>query len=75
MKQLITVFLGMLTISGFFLYESLFWGLIIWFSWSVSDLGNFTTLGNITWLQGVAIIFILDASNRIIFIMKSIPAA
>jgi hypothetical protein len=45
--------------SGYFLYESILFGTVIWYVWNVTGLPEFTTLGVITWFQAVGLLFIL----------------
>jgi len=59
MKQLFNVLLGALIMSGYFLYESILFGTVIWYVWNVTGLDVFTTLGFVTWYQAVGILFIL----------------
>jgi hypothetical protein len=59
MKQLLNVLLGALIMSGYFLYESILFGTVIWYVWNVTGLPEFTTLGVITWFQAVGILFII----------------
>ena len=58
MKQLLHVLMGALIMSGYFIYESIIFGTVVWFTWTVTSLGTFTTLGNILWIQAVGILFI-----------------
>jgi len=78
MRQLLNVLFGALVMSGYFAYESVLFGTVVWYVWTVFDIGTFTTLGAITWFQAAGILFIIkiirfDASkikNQAIVIEK-----
>lgn len=59
MRQLLNVFVGSLVLLGYFVYESIIYGTVLWYVWNVSLLGTFTTLGTISWIQGVAILIVI----------------
>lgn len=59
MGQLIKVFLGILIMCGYFAYESVLYGTVIWFVWNYLGIDKLSTIGTIPWIQTVGILFII----------------
>jgi hypothetical protein len=59
MKQLISVGLGALVIAGYFLWESILFGAILWFVWNFLEVGVFLELNFMSYFQAVGILFVI----------------
>lgn len=58
-QQLSSVFIGALIISGYFLYESIIFGMALWFTWNFLEVNVFLGLGFMSYFQAVGILFII----------------
>lgn len=59
MKQLFLILMGVLVMSGYFMYESILYGFFLWLCWNLSSIGIIFGLPNITIIQSIAILFII----------------
>jgi len=67
MRQLFEVFIGILTVIGYFLYESLIFGIVIWLAWNIA-IAPYFGIGQMNYMEAVGIlmffkIFRFDSSK------------
>lgn len=59
--QLIAASIGSIVIAAFYLFESILFGVGVYYIWNMFDVGSFVGLGNIGYWQAVGILFVYKA--------------
>ena len=58
MRQLLNVFIGALVMGGYLLYESIVFGVMLWFAWNMSIVSYFG-LPFMTYFQAAGLVFVV----------------
>lgn len=59
LHQIVSIFVGALVMSGYFLFESILFGTVLWLTWNFLGVAIFFGLSFMSYLQAVGILFII----------------